>query len=278
MIMFFIFIISALITSLYSIIGPYITLLKSSFFIDAIGHTIVFGIACGFLVAHSLHSPIILICAIFSAFLMNTFALFLRKKSMIPHDAALGIAFSTFFSLGILLISLYGKNIHLDLDMILLGNIEYALYDAVLIKGYFIPKVILFLCGAFLFFGIFLLFFRDQLLIILFDKEFAHIKGVYSKLIYYIFLCATSVAIVVTFNVIGSLLLLGICVAPFGYSWHQSLSFYQFLGSGLLKSLIVTFLAVSVSLYANISLGATIAFFISTTAILSFLKYSFIKK
>lgn len=275
MIVFFIFIISFLITLLYSILGPYITLLKSSFFIDAVGHTIVFGIAGGFLLVHSLHSPVILCAAIASAFFMNWFSSFLTKKQMIPQDASLGIAFSTFFSLGILLISLYGKNIHLDLDMILLGNIEYALYDLILIGHYFVPKIILFLVGAIIFFGLFIYLFKNQLMIILFDLEFAYAKGVYLQLIQYIFLSATSVIIVITFNVIGSLLLLGICVAPFGFAWHSSSSFYQFLKHSLIKIFLVTLFSVILSLYANISIGATIAFLVTSFSLLNFLFISY---
>lgn len=269
MIVFFIFIISFLITTLYSILGPYITLLKSSFFIDAIGHTIVFGIAGGFLLTHSLHSPFILFTAILSAFCMNWFSNFLTKRQMIPYDASLGIAFSTFFSLGILLISLYGKNIHLDLDMILLGNIEYALYDVCQIGSVFIPKIIFFLLGAIIFFSFFMYLFQNQLMMMLFDREFAFTKGVSIKVIQYIFLSATSAIVVITFNVIGSLLLLGICVAPFGFAWSRSISFYNFLKRSLFKSLIVSFFSVIISLYANISIGASIAFFVASFSLLN---------
>jgi manganese/zinc/iron transport system permease protein len=270
MIIFFIFVISFLITALYTILGPCITLIKSSFFIDAVGHTIVFGIAAGFLLVHSLHSPFILFAAIMSAFLMNFFSAFLKKKNMIPYDASLGIAFSTFFSLGILLISLYGKNIHLDLDMILLGNIEYALYDTFSIGSYFVPKIIFFLSGAMLFFSLFMYVFKNQLLLLFFDREFAYTKGVYTRLIQYIFLSATSIIIVITFNVIGSLLLLGLCFAPFAFSWHRSYSFYDFLKSAFIKSISVALMSVIFSLYANISIGAAISFFVTTASLINF--------
>ena len=114
MITLYITIIGLQISFLYSLLGPFLALLKNAFMIDAIGHSIVFGIATGFLLSHSLHSPLLFICAILSAFLMNSINEYIQTNKKISHDASIGIAFSTLFSMGILLITLYAKNIKLD--------------------------------------------------------------------------------------------------------------------------------------------------------------------
>lgn len=267
MIAFFIFLISSLITIIYSLLGPFITLLKNSFFIDAIGHSIVCGVAVGFLISHSLQSPLLLLCAIGSSLLMNGIHIFLQKQNNVSNDAALGISFSTLFSIGILLISLYGKNIHLDLDMILLGNVEYALYDTITFFHCCIPKIIIILCISIIIFLIFLRLFKNQLLIFLFDPEYAFVKGIETKIIQYIFLFFASSLIVMTFNVMGSLLLLGISVAPFGYAWHQSKSFSHFLQKSIMNGLFFSSIGTLISLYCNISIAASISFFISTSSL-----------
>jgi manganese/zinc/iron transport system permease protein len=271
MITLYITVIGLQISFLYSLLGPFLALLKNAFMIDAIGHSIVFGIASGFLFSHSLHSPWLFICAILSAFLMNIINEFIQENRRISQDASLGIAFSTLFSIGILLISLYAKNIHLDLDMILLGNIEYSLYDTFsFFNSYFIPKIIIFLTIAIIFFTLFLYTAYDQIHIVLFDKEFAQIRGIKTHLINYVFITSMTILIVTTFHAMGSLLLLGIAVAPFGFSWQNNTSYLNFLKEGVFYSIILSILGIFISLYANTSIAATITFCITSGALLKY--------
>ena len=271
MITLFITIIAFQISFLYSLLGPFLALLKNAFMIDAIGHSIVFGITIGFLISHSLHSPMLFICAILSAFLMNLINEYLQKNKMVSQDASLGIAFSTLFSMGILLISLYAKNIHLDLDMILLGNIEYSLYDTFLLFDiYYIPKIIIFLAIAILFFILLLYFFYTQIQIVLLDREFATIKGVSIGFINYIFITSMTILIVTTFHAMGSLLLLGIAVAPFGFAWHNNTSYVNFIKEGVLYSICFSMIGVWISLSANTSIAATITFCVTSGSLLAY--------
>ena len=238
MITVFIYIIGLQIVFLYSLLGPLLVLLKNAFTIDAIGHSIVFGIAGGFLISHSLHSPWLFMGAVLSAFVMNFINEVIQKNSLIEIDASLGISFSTLFSAGILLISLYAKNIHLDLDMILSGNIEYALYDMFSIGGFFIPRIIIILSSFIIFFISFLYFFYRQIELLLFDQEFAKIKGVFVNCLLFIFILLFTILVVVTFQAMGSLLLLGIAVAPFGFSWGIVSSYREFIINGLVYGLL----------------------------------------
>lgn len=271
MITLFIYIIGIQITFLYSLLGPILILLKNAFTIDAIGHSIVFGIAIGFLLSGSLHSSLLFICAILSAFLMNFINEIIQKNSIIEVDASLGIAFSTLFSAGILLISLYARNIHLDLDMILLGNIEYALYDTISIGNILIPRIILLLILFIAIFSYFLLLFYTQIEIMLFDKEYAYLKGISSSFLLYLFMILFTVLVVITLQAMGSLLLLGLAVASFGFSWHTSKSYYHFIKTGIIYSLISGFLGISVSLYFDTSISATIVFFTTSIALIKYL-------
>lgn len=275
MITLFIFIIGLQISFLYSFLGPLLTLLKNAFTIDAIGHSIVFGIAVGFLISHSLHSPILLISAILSAFLMIFLNEYLRRQN-IAHDASLGISFSLLFSLGILLISLYAKNIHLDLDMILLGNIEYSIYDQISIFSYHFPKIILWLTGAIIFFSGFIKLFFTQIQIMIFDEDFSKIKQVPYRMISYIFIMFFTLMIVLTFQAMGSLLLLGIAVAPFSFSWHYSKSYRDFIQKSIIYALCSSFFGIIISLLGNTSIAATLTLSTTTISLITYYtkKYS----
>jgi manganese/zinc/iron transport system permease protein len=278
MITVFIYIIGLQIVFLYSLLGPLLVLLKNAFTIDAIGHSIVFGIAGGFLISHSLHSPWLFMGAVLSAFIMNFINEVIQKNSLIEIDASLGISFSTLFSAGILLISLYAKNIHLDLDMILLGNIEYALYDMSLIGGFFIPRIIIILSAFIIFFISFFYFFYGQIELLLFDKEFAKIKGVFVHFLLSMFIVLFTILVVVTFQAMGSLLLLGIAVAPFGFSWGIVPSYREFIINGLVYGLLSGFLGIMISLYCDTSVSATITFSITTMALLKYFCFNRYRK
>lgn len=269
MITLLIYIIALQIAFLYSFLGPMLTLLRNAFTIDAIGHSIVFGIAVGFLSSHSLESPFLLVSAVLSAFLMILINEYLKKNGISP-DASLGISFSLLFSIGILLISLYAKNIHLDLDMILLGNIEYSLYDQISICGYGIPKIMVWLSGGIIFFLAFVYLFFNQIEIMIFDEEFAKIKQIPFRLISFFFIIFFTLIIVFTFQAMGSLLLLGIAVAPFGFSWRTAHSYFEFIKESVFISLCSGGLGVFVSLFANTSIAATLTFSVTFCSLLSY--------
>jgi ABC-type Mn2+/Zn2+ transport system permease subunit len=65
----------------------------------------------------------------------------------------------------------------------------------------------------------------------------------------------------------GSLLLLGITVAPFGLSWHNSNSYELFLKKGIIYSCVAGAVGILISLKANISIAASITFCITTVAL-----------
>ena len=47
----------------------------------------------------------------------------LQKTGVVREDAAIGLVFPALFSVAVLLISIYSKNVHLDMDAVLVGKI-----------------------------------------------------------------------------------------------------------------------------------------------------------
>jgi len=160
---------------------------------------------------------------------MNIINDFIQKNSIIEVDASLGITFSTLFTIGILIISLYEKNIHLDIDMILLGNIEYSIYQTISLFTFQIPSILVTLIIFIAILGILISLQYEQINLFLFDAQFAVMKGIPYGIISYILIAIITTLIVVTFNAMGSLLLLGIAVAPFGFSWTTETSLASFI-------------------------------------------------
>jgi manganese/zinc/iron transport system permease protein len=270
---FYFYLISILVVILYTILGAITTPLKSAFLIDATGHTIIFGMVIGFLISHSFNSPLLFIGAVISTILMNNLNNFLQKYLKLSYDSSIGMSFSFFFCLGVIILSIFAKHIHFDLDMLLIGNIEYSLYDAIYIFNlFFIPKII-FLLIFFISILIYILYlFYNQIVMILFDPEYALIKGVDVKYITSIILIYASLAIVSSFNVTGALVLMGIATSSFGLYWNnRSKSFFDFIRKGLIYNIIIAIIGCTCAIYFDFPIAATISFLSALIPILIFI-------
>lgn len=263
MITLYIYLIVILTTLLHSLLGCITIPLQGAMMIDATGHSIVFGIISAFIISKSLNSPLIFIGGILSSLLMNFIINLIYKKNSInnkiSYDGAIGISFSLLFSIGILLISIYARNIHLDIDMILLGNIEYAIYDTFKIFHSHVPKILIMLTFSLLTLLLIIKTFWTSLIVILFDKEYAKTRNINFTLINLILIIFNSIVIVSTFNAIGALILTGISTAPFAYSWKNSKSYKSFIINGTLCNILFSILGCFISIKLNLPIGATVS-------------------
>jgi manganese/zinc/iron transport system permease protein len=275
---FSIIILSLLCIVIQSLLAACIVPIKSALLIDGIGHSVVSGIAVGFLISKSLNSIWLIIGAIASALCMNFMVSIISSHRYISQDSALGISFSTLFALGILLISLYGRNIHLDIDTILLGNIEYALFDTFLIGSLQIPKVGIYLLFCLLLIIIFYFFYFNQLLALFFDPVFAHTKNISIKTIHFLIIILTSVTVVISLTLSGALFLVGIGVSIFGFSYYKAKSFSSFLFHGIMYNCFFGMIGVGIALLFNIPLGASITFTSTISSLLFLLYQTHLKK
>lgn len=105
-----------------SLPGVFLVLRRMTLLSDAISHTVLLGIVAAFFLTGSLTSPWLIIGAasmgVFTVVLVEG----IQKSTLVREDAAIGLVFPALFSLAVLLISLFGKNVHLDLDSVLLGE------------------------------------------------------------------------------------------------------------------------------------------------------------
>ena len=108
--------VSALIGGTCGFLSSFVTLKGWSLMGDALSHAVVPGVA----VAYILGLPFSL-GAFVAGLLAAASMAFIKTKSRIREDATIGIVFTSFFALGLVLISL--NRAHVDLKTILYGNI-----------------------------------------------------------------------------------------------------------------------------------------------------------
>lgn len=163
----------ALVTSMLvglasGVIGSFIILRGMSLMGDAISHAVLPGVAISYMFGFSY---------IFgaTAFGMLTAAVigFVTQRSRLKNDTAIGIVFSSFFALGIILIS-YAQSAT-DLYHILFGNV-LAVRESDLLLTALVSGIVL----------IFVFFFYKELKITSFDPTMAKAYGLNTSLIHYL--------------------------------------------------------------------------------------------
>lgn len=212
--MFEIFIILLLTAFSCGSIGTLLVLRNQTMLADALSHSVLLGIVVGFFISNDLRSPLLLL----GAALFGLVAVFsiqtLSRHDKINHDTATGLVFPLFFAIAVILITKYAKNVHLDLDMVLMGEIIFAPLFRTTVLGISISVSMLQVGLMLLLNLLFLLVFYQPLQLFLFDETNAKIIGVPMRLFYLCIPFLVSLTTVVSFNVVGSITVIAFFVSP----------------------------------------------------------------
>jgi len=213
---FWIWLMGFLIISSCGLVGTFLVLRKSALIGDAISHSVLPGIVIAFLLTTS-RAPWIMIIGALVAGLLTTVAIdLICRKTRIKEDAAIGIVFSSFFAVGVILISVYASKVHLDADCVLYGEIGYiALEPFVSIGGReWMPGPVgvaaLVLAGVAI--SIFLLY--KELLVSSFDPTFSTTIGISRAWVHYLLIVVVSITIVSAFESVGAILVIAMLILP----------------------------------------------------------------
>ena len=102
--------------------GVFLVLRRMALVSDAIGHTLLFGIVVAFFVVGDLDSPFLLLGAALTGLATVVLVESLQCNRRMKADAAIGLVFPFLFALAVTLVSLGARNIHLDVDAVLVGQ------------------------------------------------------------------------------------------------------------------------------------------------------------
>jgi hypothetical protein len=114
-----------------SLVGTFLVLRGSSMLSDAISHSIVFGIVVVWLFTGLTTGPLQIAGAAAAGLLTVVLTEALTRTRLVRNDAAIGLVFPALFAAGILLINIYGRDVHLDEHTVLLGEIGFVWLDTV---------------------------------------------------------------------------------------------------------------------------------------------------
>ena len=188
--------VSSLVGGVCGFLSAYLMLKGWSLIGDALSHSIVPGVAGAYILGLPLS-----LGAFFSGGLASSVMLFLNQRSKLKEDAIIGLIFSSFFGLGLFMVSLSPTSV--DIKTIVLGNIlAITPFDAIQLLIISIVSIVVL--------GI---KWKD-FLIVFFDENHAVTIGLNpnkTKIIFFTILSACTVAALQT---VGAFLVIALVVTP----------------------------------------------------------------
>jgi iron/zinc/copper transport system permease protein len=244
-------------------VGCFIILRGMSLMGDAISHAVLPGVAISYILGINFF-----VGAIIFGLLSSIIITFIKNNSIIKGDTAIGITFSSFLALGVILIGI--ANSSTDLFHILFGNILAVQdIDKWLTIGVSIAVLV-----------VIVLFFKE-LLITSFDPLMAKATGMKVNFYHYLLMVLLTLVSVTAMQSVGTILIVAMLITPAAtaYLYTNSLRKMIILSSSLggVSSVLGLFIGYSF----NIAVGSSIVITSAIIFAISFLvspKQNFIKK
>lgn len=188
--------VSALIGAVCAVLSAYLMLKGWSLIGDALSHAVVPGVA----IAYALALPYAL-GAFFSGLLATLAILLVKSATKLREDAVIGFIFTTFFALGLLIISINPTAV--NVQSIILGNI-LGIADEDLIQ----------ICWILGLSAFFLAIFWKDLLLVFFDEVQAQAVGLSPLRYKILFFSLLSACIVAALQSVGAILVIAMVITP----------------------------------------------------------------
>ena len=195
--------------------GTYLVLRRTALVSDAISHAILPGIVVAFFLTRDLNSPLLLVSAAATGVLTVILIEALMRSRLVPEDASIGLVFPALFSIGVILISRYAGDVHLDTDSVLLGELALAPFDQMVIGGVEMGPRALWTMGVILVLNLLLIGLAwKELKLATVDPGLAALLGFSPVAIHYTLMAMVSITAVGAFDAVGSILVVALMIAP----------------------------------------------------------------
>lgn len=256
-----------------SLMGSLLLQRESLMVADAISHTILLGIVIAYYFVGDLSSPWLIVGATLFGVITVVSIELLVKTGRVANDAAIGLVFPFFFAIAVLLISKYYSNVHLDIDMVLLGQVELSPLKRMDVLNVRLP--VAFVQGTVvLLLNIgFILLSYQSLKIRLFDRIYAQTIGIRVNLLDFILMTLVSLTAVTSFESIGAILVIALMAAPAMTARLLVTSFPKLL----LTSVIIAIVNSCIGYFLGLAVNSSISSMVAVVSFISFILVFIIK-
>ena len=195
--------------------GAFVVLRRNSMLVEGIAHAVLPGIVVGFALTHDLNSPWLIFGAALGGLVVVLCNEWLIRTGLLIGDAPQGLVFPALFAGGVIMLSLDFSHVHLHTEVILVGDLNLAAFEQLVVNGVSIGPRYLYVMLFVLAVNIaFIAALYPKLKITTFDPEFAATLGLRNQLLNTAFMFLVSVTVVAAFHAAGALLVISLLVVP----------------------------------------------------------------
>jgi manganese/iron transport system permease protein len=248
-------VIAILVGMLCAVVGSYLMVQRLALLGDAISHSVLPGLAIAFMVGANIY------VGAFIAGVVSTMAIaWIRARSPIKEDAAMGIVFSAFFALGITLITVIQKDNKIDLNHFLFGNILGVTIDEVRDTA-IIATIVL----------IVIILLYKELLFYTFDPLGAQAAGLPVNRLNFGLMVLIALTIVASMKAVGVILVLSLLITPGATAYLLVKRLNQVMILGAVIGVISSISGMYLSYFYNLPSGPAIVLVVSGLFLLALL-------
>ena len=249
---------AVLVGTLCAVVGTYVVLRGMAFFGDALAHTILPGIALGYLLTDGAREPLFW-WALGTAVVASIGIGAISKNSEIKEDTAIGIIFAGMFALGIALISTV-RSYAVDLSHFLFG-------DVLSVSSQSLWLILIF--GAVVLLTIFA--FYKEFLTLSFDPILAATLRLPVGLLNNLLLALIAVTVAVSLQTVGVALMVAMLVTPAATAYLLTRRLPKMMALAAVFASLAGIIGLYLSYYLSIASGAAIVLTATFFFLLAFL-------
>ncbi len=211
---FWIVSIGALTNIACSLIGCYLVLRQMSLMGDAISHAVLPGLVLAFVFSGSLSIFPLFLGAVAVGLLTTFLTQTLHQFGKIHTDASMGVAFTSLFALGVVLLKRYISGMHFDAACVYQGSLLQVALNTVPVGGLEVPRQLFTIGPVLLVNLVFVTLLWKELKITSFDPGLANTVGVSATVMHYALMAIVAVTTVASFEAVGSILVVAMLIVP----------------------------------------------------------------
>jgi hypothetical protein len=254
-----------------AVLSPFLVLRKLSMVSDAISHSVLLGIVIAFFIVKDVGSPFLIAGAALFGVITVFVVEFLSGTGLVKNDDAVGIVFPMFFALAVVLITKFARNVHLDTDVVLMGEVIIAPLNRVEFIGMSLPKALVQMGILLLINLLFVIIFFKELKITTFDRGFAKLAGFSSVALFYVLMTLSSFTAVTAFDAVGAILVVSFLITPGAAAYLISKDLKVMIAISVGYAVINSIIGYVFSLLMNVSMSGMTAAAAGVTFLLTFL-------
>lgn len=255
---------ASLVAASTALVGSFLVLRRQSMIGDAISHSVLLGLVLAFLITDSRSMLVMLTGAVMIGLVTAWLSEMLNQLGKLQVDASIGIVFTLFFSIGVILVSLYADHLDFDRDHIIYGEITFIPFDTIIWGSMkdgidLGPRAFWVMATVFMIVLLSITLGFERFKTVTFQPSLAISLGINVVFWNYFLMTLVSMTAVASFDAVGAILVVALLVIPASSAYLVAKSLKSMLIIAVGYSQVAVILGYSVAYWLDSSISASIA-------------------